>query len=70
MPGLLTETWKCKQLVSVTERRELSTMKQAYDLHAAHIAILQKKNYQTHSNKIHQLYNIQTQYSSDHTRIQ
>ena len=43
MPGLLTETWKCKQLVSVTERRELSTMKQAYDLHAAHIAILQEK---------------------------
>jgi len=43
MPGLLTEKWMCKQLVSVTERRELSTVKQAYDLHAAHIAILQER---------------------------
>jgi len=25
--GLLTEKWKCKQIVSVTERRGLSTMK-------------------------------------------
>ena len=25
MPGLLTEKWKCKQIVSVTERRGLST---------------------------------------------
>ena len=27
MPGLLTEKWKCKQIVWVTERRGLSTMK-------------------------------------------
>ena len=27
MPGLLTEKWKCKQIVLVTERRELSMIK-------------------------------------------
>jgi hypothetical protein len=37
---------------SVTERQGLSTMKQAYDLHAVHTTVLQKNNVcQPHSNK-------------------
>ena len=46
MPGLLTEKLKCKQTVSVTERRGLSTVKQAYDLHTVHTAMLQKRKKQ------------------------
>ena len=58
MPGVLTEKWKWKQIVSVIERQGLSTMKQAYDLHAVHTTILQENNVcQLHSNNIHHLYN-------------
>jgi len=53
MPGLLTEKWKCKQIVSVTERRGLNTLEQAYDLYAVHTTIWQKRKnndvYQPHS---------------------
>jgi hypothetical protein len=59
MPGVLTEKWKWKQMVAVTERLGLSTMKEAYDLHAVHTTILQKSNgCKPHSNNIHHLYNI------------
>ena len=43
MPRLLTEELKCKQIVSVTERRGLSVMKLVYDLHTVHTTILQKR---------------------------
>jgi hypothetical protein len=59
MPGLLTENWKCKQIASVTERRGLSRLKQAYDLHAVHTTFLRggggRNVYESHSNNIHEL---------------
>jgi hypothetical protein len=47
MPGLVTVKYKFKQIVWVTERWGLNTMKYAYDLHTVHTAILQK-NYKLH----------------------
>ena len=41
-PGLLTKKQKCKQTVSVTERRGRCMTNQAYDLQTVHTAILQK----------------------------
>jgi hypothetical protein len=58
MSGVLTEKWKCKQTVRVTERRELSVIELAYELHTVHTAMLERKE-ENHNKIINlcQLYN-------------
>ena len=59
MPGLLTKKWKCKQMVSVTERRERSVIKLSLWLTYSTYSNAREKRKKTTGKKIYvcQLHN-------------